>query len=239
MRLCVIGPAVGRQLFVRPPHPSLSRVGERVCSLRPRISTLSPGGRGQGEGDGRAGAGSCRGALARQPSGRLGGGRGRGDGAGLRPAPGRATPRQESRFRLPPPPRPYHLNPTHETAPMPKMSTDKIAALGYVLAMSMLAVFLRMLIVAVFAAGLGLPATAVGQAWMSGTHLDTVHHAPNGVSTAPQDEACRQYCPGETMLVAPSTPAPCNSCVAPVQVAAQQKDGPSLRPQPEGHPPRS
>ena len=110
--------------------------------------------------------------------------------------------------------------------------------------MRFIAGFIRLLIVAVFAAGIGFPATSFASAPITGADMaqmpmHAAHHIHDAGKSVPMDEACRDHCLGVSMLISPIAPAPCIWRATPVHVVAMTKDEPSLWPQPERHPPRA
>ncbi|MGD9862703.1 MAG: hypothetical protein AB7S99_05790 [Pseudodonghicola sp.] len=105
--------------------------------------------------------------------------------------------------------------------------------------MSSVAALLRCLILAVFAAGAGLSATASPTAQVAAAALHPCHEtAAGGTTPMPPEQICRQHCLGVSLPVVPvAATAPVGRSV-PVEVAVLDEDAASLWPTPEGHPPR-
>jgi hypothetical protein len=123
-----------------------------------------------------------------------------------------------------------------------EMSPDGRRRIGYLAGMSCVTALLRLVIVAVFAAGLGLPAapaTAAPMPERAMAQMHAAHHAMPAKAPMPADESCRAHCLGVSVLVAPAMPAPRAARVVPVHVVALVEAAPSLWPLPEGHPPRA
>ena len=111
--------------------------------------------------------------------------------------------------------------------------------------MSFVSALLRLVIVAVFAAGLGLPAAPATAAPMpmpmpmpAMAQMHAAHHALPDAAPMPADESCRAHCLGVSVLVVPAMPIPHAVRVVPLHVVALVETAPSLWPLPEGHPPR-
>lgn len=105
--------------------------------------------------------------------------------------------------------------------------------------MSCVTALLRLVIVAVFAAGLGLPAAPATAAPMPAmAQMHAAHPVQPDAAPMPADESCRAHCLGVSVLVVPAMPAPRAVRVVPVHVVALVETAPSLWPLPEGHPPR-
>lgn len=107
--------------------------------------------------------------------------------------------------------------------------------------MSFVTALLRLVIVAVFAAGLGLPAApAVAEPapMPAMVQMHAAHFAMSDMAPMPADESCRAHCLGVSVLVAPTLPVPRAVRVMPLHVATLNETAPSLWPLPEGHPPR-
>ena len=105
--------------------------------------------------------------------------------------------------------------------------------------MSFVTALLRLVIVAVFAAGLGLPAApASAEPMPEMAQMHAAHFAMSDMAPMPADESCRAHCLGVSVLVAPAMPIPHAVRVVPLHVVALVETAPSLWPLPEGHPPR-
>ena len=105
--------------------------------------------------------------------------------------------------------------------------------------MSWFAALLRCLLVAVFAAGIGLPAAAMPAAQDPAPAIHPCPDALHGTTPMPQDESCRQHCLGASLLTAPVVAATGLGRVQVIAVVLIDSDAPSLWPHPEGHPPRA
>lgn len=109
---------------------------------------------------------------------------------------------------------------------------------------------LRLLIVAVIALGLGLPALANPQLanpqsaehahahhqLMQADPMATLHQTPD---QTPMDETCRQHCLGVAVLATTQAIRPASRVIKPVEPILATLTHPSLTPAPEGHPPRA
>jgi len=110
--------------------------------------------------------------------------------------------------------------------------------------MTRLAAVLRLLVLAVFTAGLGLPATSLptspGDAppMTQSCHDGAATTMPMAMTTA-QDESCRQHCLGIPLPVAPAEVRFHIGRLATLFQSTADEDAPSRAPQPEGHPPRA
>jgi len=104
--------------------------------------------------------------------------------------------------------------------------------------MSFLATLVRMLTVAVLAAGLGLPAASAQRAVTGAPAVLHCYVGTANVTPIPWGETCRHHCLGATLLVAPALPVTHVGRATSVAAASLDEDGPSLWPQPERHPPR-
>lgn len=105
---------------------------------------------------------------------------------------------------------------------------------------------LRLLIVAVIALGLGLPALANSQLANPQTaeHAHPHHQMMQADTTAtphqtPMDETCRQHCLGVAVLASTQEIRPASRLIKPVEPSLVNLTHPSITPAPEGHPPRA
>lgn len=106
---------------------------------------------------------------------------------------------------------------------------------GYHCHMRHFAFLLRLVILAAFAAGVGLPMQA--SVPMPAHPAMTMDHAAHQTHL-PADEACREHCLGVSVLVAPVVALRPMGAVVPVHHAVIQLCAASLWPQPQGRPPR-
>lgn len=105
--------------------------------------------------------------------------------------------------------------------------------------MSLVAALLRCLLLAVFAAGISLPAAAMPAAQDAAQAIHPCPDAGAPQTPMPQDESCRQHCLGASLLTAPAIAATGLGRVQVIAVVLIDSVAPSLWPHPEGHPPRA
>jgi hypothetical protein len=105
--------------------------------------------------------------------------------------------------------------------------------------MPLLAVLLRLLIVAALAAGVGLPAGATPppaqEHWV---HAHAHHDTTAGTKPMPDDDACRRHCLALTFVLAETAATPRFLRATRLNVAPLREEAASLWPQPEDRPPR-
>jgi hypothetical protein len=104
--------------------------------------------------------------------------------------------------------------------------------------MPLLAVLLRLLIVAALAAGVGLPAGATPPLKEHGVHAHAHHDMTAGTKPMPDDDACRRHCLALTFVLTETGSTPRFLRASRLDVAPLREEAASLWPQPEGRPPR-
>lgn len=116
---------------------------------------------------------------------------------------------------------------------MPETSGYNAAGISYPCVMDMLLRLLRLMLVAAFAAGIGLPIQAATPPQQPAAHAEHIHP-----TQTPMDEACRAHCLGLSLIAAQIVPPLPVEVVVLLQYRLQNKTATSLWPQPHGPPPR-